>query len=242
MILLPRRNRSHSRPSFVSPLNRVPHRRRRIPTTLYPPVASTRKIQDPSLSETLNVSCVVSFPLSFLRRHRLLHRLNRPRPRCSRPRLNRLLPRPRPRHRSRLRTRRCPSLPTLSSSCSSCSWRPRTLLPPPRLRLHRLHRPRFHPLRFLVSGDFPRFFSSSRPSSKSSGAAAGSRPSIGDDSSGSFSCACSLSCPWLNDEATQTNAVLLVTPETNDAFDLKGPSEREKERFKCTNCTSELGK
>ena len=194
MILLPRPNRSRRshRPSFVSPLNR-PHRRRRIPTTLYPPVASTRKIQDPSLSETLNVPCVVSFPLSFLRRYRLLHRLNRFRPRCSRRCLNRLLPRPRPRHRSRLRTRRCPSLPILSSSYSSRSWRPRTLLPPLYLHLHRLHRPLRFLLRFLVSGDFPRFFSSSRPSSKSSGAAAGSRPKIGDDSSGSFSCACSLS-------------------------------------------------
>ena len=211
MFLLPRRNRFyHSRPSFVSPLNRpLRRRRRRIPTTLYPPVASTRKIQDPSLSETLNVPCVVSFPLSFLRRSRLLHRLNRPfRPRCSpRPRLNRLLPRPRPRHRSRLRTRRCPSLPILSSSYSSRSWRPRTLLPPPHPHFHRCHRPLRFLLRFLVSGGFPRFFSSSRPSSKSSGAAAGSRPKIGDDSSGSFSCACSLSSPpLLNNEATKTNA------------------------------------
>ena len=198
MILLPRRNRSHSRPSFVSPLNRPLRRRRRIPTTLYPPVASTRKIQDPSLSETLNVPCVVSFPLSFLRLRypRLLHRLNRPfRFRLSRRprRLNRLRPRPRPRHRSRLRTRRCPSLPILSSSHSSRSWRPRTLLPPLYVHLRRCHRPLRFLLRFLVSGGFPRFFSSSRPSSKSSGAAAGSRPKIGDDSSGSFSCACSLS-------------------------------------------------
>jgi|TARA_B110000003_G_C16415356_1_gene443938 hypothetical protein len=36
----------------------------------------------------------------------------------------------------------------------------------------------------------------------------------------------------LNDEATKTNAVLLVSSETNDAFGLKGPSEREKERVK----------
>ena len=229
MILLPRnRSRRSHRPSFVSPLNR-PHRRRRIPTTLYPPVASTRKIQDPSLSETLNVSCVVSFPLSFLRRC-LLHRLNRPRPRCSRRRLNRLHRRPRPRHRSRLKTRRCPSLPILSSSYSSRSWRPRTLSPPPHLFLLRPHPPRFPLLRFLVSVDFPRFFSSSHPSSKSSGAAAGSRPTIGDDSFGSFSCACSLSCPCLIDETTKTNAALLVSPETNDAFDLIGPLEREKER------------
>ena len=227
MILLPRNRSRCSRPSFVSPLNRPLHRRR-IPTTLYPPVASTRKIQDPSLSETLNVSCAVSFPLSFLRRRCLLHprRLNR-RPRCSRrPRRHR----PPRRHRSRLKTRRCPSLPILSSSYSSRSWRPRTLSPPPHLFLLRPHPPRFPLLRFLVSVDFPRFFSSSHPSSKSSGAAAGSRPTIGDDSFGSFSCACSLSCPCLIDETTKTNAALLVSPETNDAFDLIGPLEREKER------------